>query len=150
MTLAEQVGFLRRTLHRLLTERLAERTTRSFLELRALSAIAYAEAPTQAELARRVLVDAAAASRLVDRLAAEGLVERREGKDRRCVRLALTRRGRADLEVLEEILQGVDREVRKHLSTAEMRQLVTLMAKLDEGLERWSDRPRGKPAACEE
>jgi MarR family transcriptional regulator, transcriptional regulator for hemolysin len=136
MTLPEQVGALRRTMHRLVTRRLGERTRRPFQHLLALKFIALREVRTQAELAERLLMDAPAVSRMMDRLEEEGLVERRAGEDRRCVRLAVTEASRAEVEILEEESQRLDDEVGRHLTTEEMRELKRLLAKVQEGLGR--------------
>jgi DNA-binding MarR family transcriptional regulator len=134
MTLPEQVASVRRTLHRLITRRLAERTRRPFQQLLALKAIASEGVRTQAALAERLLVDAPAVSRLVDRLEEEGLVKRGAGEDRRCVRLEVTEASQGDLEVLRQELQEMEAEVSRHLSAEEMRELRRLLEKLQGAL----------------
>ena len=137
MTLAEQVASVRRTLHRLITRRLSGRTRRPFLQLLALKAIGVEGIRTQAALAERLLVDAPAVSRLVDRLEEEGLVMRRAGPDRRCVRLEVTASSQVDLEVLHEETRWLEGEVSRHLTAEEMRELKRLLEKLQVGLT-WS------------
>src|SRR5688572_21512976 len=90
MTLIERLGLLHRTAERLLRRRIAARSDRPFQQFRALRVMRREKIQTQAALAERLLVDAPAASRLVDRLVADGLVRRRVGEDRRCVCLELT------------------------------------------------------------
>jgi MarR family transcriptional regulator for hemolysin len=134
MTLAEQVASVRRTLQRLLTRHLAHKTPRSFLELRALKAIEYEDIRTQVALADRLLVDTAGVSRMVAKLEQEGLLERQPGDDRRCVRLELTPAGRAQAQVLLDELQGLDAQVRRHLTEREVETLGRLLAKFHLGL----------------
>ncbi|HYO51894.1 MarR family winged helix-turn-helix transcriptional regulator [Archangium sp.] len=134
MTLPEQVGSLRRTLYRLLTRRLSGRTRRPLTQLLALKFIAARGVRTQAELAERLLVDAPAVSRLVDRLEEDGLVKRCTGEDRRSVRLQVTEASRAELAVLEEEAQWLDDEAGRHLTPSELSELKRLLDKLQVGL----------------
>ena len=134
MTLCEQVGAVRRTIHRLLNRRLAARTKRPFHQLLALKVIALRDVRTQAQLAERLLIDAPAASRLVDRLEEEGLVARGVGEDRRCVRLQVTNACWPEVEVLEEETRRVDEEIARHLSAAEMSEFQRLLDKVQEAL----------------
>lgn len=134
MTLPEQVGSLRRTLHRLVGRRLSGRTRRPFTQLLAMKFIDRLGVRTQAELAERLLMDAPGVSRLVDRLEDEGLVKRCAGEDRRCVRLEVREAGRAELTVLDEADQWVQAEASKYLSAPETRELMRLLVKLQAGL----------------
>ncbi|WP_332307165.1 MarR family winged helix-turn-helix transcriptional regulator [Stigmatella aurantiaca] len=134
MTLAEQVASLRRTLHRFITRRLSKRTRRPFQQLLALKYIARQEARTQASLAERLMVDAPAASRLVDRLEDEGLVKRCAGVDRRCVRLEVTPASQEHLDVLSEAAEWVDVEASRHLSVTELSELKRLLEKVQTGM----------------
>jgi MarR family transcriptional regulator, transcriptional regulator for hemolysin len=134
MTFPEQVGSLRRTLHRLVGRRLSGRTRRPFSQLLALKFIDRLGVRTQAELAERLLIDAPGVSRLVDRLEDEGLVKRCAGEDRRCVRLQVSEAGREEIVVLDEADQWVQAEANKYLTAAEMRELMRLLVKLQAGL----------------
>lgn len=134
MTLAEQVGTLRRTLFRLLTRRLSGKTRRPLTQLLAVKFIDLRGVRTQAELAERLLVDAPAVSRLVDRLEEEGLVKRCAGEDRRCVKLQATEKGRAEMGVLEEASGWLDEESARCLTDAELAELRRLLEKLQAGL----------------
>lgn len=134
MTLPEQVGSLRRTLHRLVGRRLSGRTRRPFTQLLAMKFIDRLGVRTQAELSERLLMDAPGVSRLVDRLEDEGLVKRCAGEDRRCVRLEVSEAGRAELTVLDEADQWVQGEASKYLSAPETRELMRLLGKLQAGL----------------
>ncbi len=133
MTVAEQMASLRRTIRRLITERLGEQTSRPFMQLLALKSIAEG-ARSQAAIAERLLVDAPAVSRLVARLEEDGLVSRTTGDDRRCVRLELSSAGRSELKLLRDALVWTDEELLRYLTAKEMAELKRLMVKLQAGL----------------
>jgi MarR family transcriptional regulator, transcriptional regulator for hemolysin len=134
MQLPEQVAAVRRGLLRLITRRLSGRTRRPLQQLLALKFIAVKGVRTQAELAERMVVDAPAVSRLVDRLEEDGLVKRCAGEDRRCVRLEVTEASWKEVSALEEAVRLVDEEVSVHLTKAEMRELKRLLEKVQNGL----------------
>ncbi|WP_375765258.1 MarR family transcriptional regulator [Archangium gephyra] len=141
MTLAEQVGALRRTLYRLLTRRLSGKTRRPFTQLLAVKFIAMRDVRTQAELAERLLVDAPAVSRMVDRLEEEGLVKRCAGEDRRCVRLQVTEASLPELKLLEDASQWLDDEASQYLTASELAELKRLLEKLQAGLSQVAAQP---------
>src|SRR5687767_13743485 len=120
MTLTEQVGALKRAVHRVLRKKLAGETKRPFVQLSALFLIARGEVKTQTELAARLLIDAPAASRLVDRLETDGLLNRGPSTDRRSVHLRVTPASRSHIATLEAVLQWLDGEVKRHLSAQEI------------------------------
>lgn len=130
MTFGEQIGSLRRTLHRAIVLRVAERSQRPITQLMALRVIASSEVQTQAELAERLLIDAPAASRLLAGLEKEGLVKRTVGEDRRCVRLQVTAAAKKEIAIIEEGLRWLDREVRAHLTPKEFATSKLLIEKL--------------------
>jgi MarR family transcriptional regulator for hemolysin len=134
MTIMVQVASMRRLLIRRLIPRLGERTSRPLMQLVALKYIAVEGVRSQAVLAERMMVDAPAVSRMVDRLEEDGLVKRCAGEDRRCVRLESTPTGLHELELLEAAEQSLDEEVQQHLSASEMRELNRLLEKLQAGL----------------
>lgn len=83
-----------------------------------LTAVAEHEAPTQASLAERLLIDRSVMTYLIDDLEEDGLVQREiDARDRRVRRVCVTDRGRQVLEetrarVAEEeqhLLAGLDR-----------------------------------------
>ena len=84
------------------------------------------------DLNRHVLLSQPALSRLVDRLAGRGLVERRtDPADGRGVRLSLTAAGRArQREIGRRHARGVARAMTAGLSPGELAQLLTLCRKL--------------------
>ncbi|HEV2252004.1 MAG TPA: MarR family transcriptional regulator [Streptosporangiaceae bacterium] len=84
------------------------------------------------ELNRHVLLSQPALSRLVDRLAERGLVDRRpDPADGRGVRLALTPAGRAvQRQIGRQHARGVARAMTAGLDPAELNQLETICLKL--------------------
>jgi DNA-binding MarR family transcriptional regulator len=84
------------------------------------------------ELNRHLLLSQPALSRLVDRLAGRGLVERcSDPADRRGVRLSLTEAGRAlQRQVGRQHARGVARAMTVGLAPAELKQLETICRKL--------------------
>jgi MarR family transcriptional regulator, transcriptional regulator for hemolysin len=134
MTLMVQVARLRRLLVRRLIPRLGEQTSRPFMQLVALKFIAVEGVRSQAALAERMMVDAPAVSRMVDRLEEDGLVKRCAGEDRRCVRLESTPAGLQELKFLEAAEHSLDEELLQHLTASEMSELKRLMEKLQTGL----------------
>ena len=134
MTLPEQVGALKRAVHRALMRKLASETKRPLVQLSALFLIARGEVKTQTELAARLLIDAPAASRLVDRLETDGLLRRAPGNDRRSVHLRVTPASRPHIDTLETALNWLDGEVKRHLSKQEIDAAMRAMSKLQKGL----------------
>ncbi len=141
MTFAEQVGDLRRTLHRALKRRLAGETPRPLNQLLALRSIAEFEVQLQAELSDRLLMDAASVSRLVDLLEREGLLRRCEGADRRSVRLEVTAAAQKDVERVRAALQWLDAQVRSLLSASELSMAKKLLEKVQRGFKNPSATP---------
>src|SRR4051812_42404534 len=121
MTFGDQVGSLRRTLHRALVKRIAALSDLPLTQLLALRTVARNEVETQAQLAERLLIDAPAASRLVARLEADGLLVRKAGSDRRCVKLAITPAAKNEVAAMEEGLAWLEREIKSHLSPSEVK-----------------------------
>ncbi|HZI14246.1 MAG TPA: MarR family transcriptional regulator [Myxococcus sp.] len=133
MTLPEQIALLRRTLHRLLADRLSEQTSRPVMQLLTLKVVAQG-GHGQAYVAERLMVDPPAMSRLVDRLEEDGLVTRQAGENRRCVRLEITPAGLKELEVLRAVLRELEAEMGQHLSGGEMTELKRLLEKVQGAL----------------
>ncbi|WP_246357820.1 MarR family winged helix-turn-helix transcriptional regulator [Pyxidicoccus fallax] len=103
------------------------------MQLLALKVIAGGVA-SQAMLADRLSVDAPAASRLVDRLEEDGLVIRRAGENRRCLKLELTEKAQGEVQLLRDALQWMDGELCHYLEEAEVTELKRLLGKLQDGL----------------
>ncbi|RKG54589.1 MarR family transcriptional regulator [Corallococcus sp. CA054B] len=134
MTIAEQVASTRRAVVRLLTQKVGEQTDRPLMQLLVLKNIGIHGIHSQAQIAERLLIDAPAVSRLVDRLEEDGLVERRAGENRRCVRLEITDAGRREIQALELAAHWVDGQARAFLAPPEVEELSRLLDKLQTGL----------------
>ena len=79
----------------------------------ALVVIGYGLGPSNDQLRRILGLSHPGAVRLVDRLVADGLVERRQGRDRRAIALHLTDRGAV---LREELLEGRLTAIRSFLA----------------------------------
>lgn len=109
----------------------------------------FLEAPTIDQLRDVLGLTPSGTVRLVDRLAADGYVERRPGKDARSVSLALTAKGRrAAVRILEARAEAVATPLAA-LSAPERQALGHLTDKLVASLteQRLADRQRGSPPA---
>ncbi len=96
----------------------------------ALVVIGYGMGPSNEQLRRILELSHPGSVRLVDRLVADGLVERREGRDRRAIALHLTERGAAlREELLKERLAAV-RPLLSPLTDAEREVLADLLGKM--------------------
>lgn len=135
MRLVERLGMVQKAVLRTLRRNLAARSDRPFQQFRALRVIQFCGDPcTQSELADKLFIDAAAASRLVDRLVADGLVKRAAGTDRRTVNLRLTRAAARELAILEEANELVEEELISQLGVESARQIEATLAPITD---RW-------------
>ena len=88
-------------------------------------------ATTAIELAREMGIDAGAITRLVDRLAAKGLVERvRSESDRRVVHLRLTDAGETAAAEVPHVLAAANNDFLRGFSEAEWKQLRSLLDRM--------------------
>ena len=88
-------------------------------------------ATTAFELAREMDVDAGAITRLVDRLAAKGLVERaRSATDRRVVHLRLTSAGETAVAEVPHVLASVNNDFLRGFSEPEWTQMRKLLGRM--------------------
>ncbi len=89
------------------------------------------------ELADRRHLSRSGATRLIDRLERDGLVERRShDADRRGTVLALTSAGEMAFRAAGKVhLRGLEQHIGAVLTESEMSQLRDLLTKLDEGME---------------
>jgi DNA-binding MarR family transcriptional regulator len=88
-------------------------------------------ADTAFELAREMTIDAGAMTRMLDRLAAKGLIERaRSETDRRVVHLRLTADGEAAAEQIPHVLAQVNNEYLSGFNKAEWSQLKELLQRM--------------------
>jgi len=96
----------------------------------AVVVIGYGLGPSNEKLRSILGLSHPGAVRLVDRLVADGLVERRDGRDKRAIALYLTERGHS---LREELLQGrlaAIRPLLAPLSVGEQQTLAALLHKL--------------------
>jgi DNA-binding MarR family transcriptional regulator len=111
------------------------------VQLQALAALAGGDVRMR-ELARRLGLATSTVTRLVDRLEAAGLAERRsERPDRRSILVGLTARGDQALASVRGRLGAVLRELLAGLTATEQAELLRLLAKVGESLG-----PRAAPA----
>jgi MarR family transcriptional regulator, negative regulator of the multidrug operon emrRAB len=101
----------------------------------ALVIIGYGLGPSNDQLRRILGLSHPGSVRLVDRLVADGLVERREGRDKRAVALYLTNRGAALREKLLVGRLACIRPLLMSLTETEQEALATLLHKLLSSLE---------------
>ena len=90
---------------------------------------------TNGGIAERLVNRLPDVTRLVDRLAEAGLVDRirAEDGDRRCVTITITRAGRAKLKPLDAPVARLQRGLFRHLGPVELDQLERLLLKVCEG-----------------
>ncbi len=102
------------------------------VQLQALTVLATGDVRMH-ELARRLGLATSTVTRLVDRLEAAGLAERRsERPDRRSVLVGLSRPGNQALQAVRKRLRAFLRELLAELSPRDQGELVRLLAKLGE------------------
>ena len=91
----------------------------------------------QAELAEILEVQPIAMVRLIDQLAAEGLIERRpDPADRRCNRMYITAGGKAHLEKLSGFKEGLGAELFEGISEGDLRQLLATLDHLHRNIKK--------------
>jgi DNA-binding MarR family transcriptional regulator len=89
-----------------------------------ISTLALREADSAAQLCKSFSYDAGAMTRMVDRLEAKGLVQRRRSSDdRRLINLELTEAGRALYPRMKALSMGVQNRFLAGFSKADVRQL---------------------------
>jgi DNA-binding MarR family transcriptional regulator len=104
-----------------------DHTPQQYNALRLLKAEHPGKLPTLA-LAERLVSRAPDITRLIDKLAERGLVEReRPAENRRVVHVGITGKGLGLLEELAEQVRGCHHEQLGHVSAARLRQLIELL-----------------------
>lgn len=92
---------------------------------------ANADGSSQRELAGLMRIEPSTLVRHLDRLEADGYVERRpDPDDRRRLRVFVTRAGRARLKELHRVAQGVDTELRTLLTPDEVETLGNVLMRI--------------------
>ncbi len=142
MNLVEEIAFLFRGSVRRLGRQLSEETGRTLNQIRALRAIALEDIRTQTALAERLQIDAAATSRVVDRLVKDGLIRRCQGDDRRSIRLTLTRKAAPELAAIEAAEDRMGAELRGYLSGRDVAALERILESLNAALAKAHHIPR--------
>lgn len=126
------LGFLIHDVGRMLRAEFAARAVELRLTQTQWRAIAYLsrmEGCRQNELAEVIEVRPITVCRLLDRLAALDLIERRaDPGDRRATRLFLTARARAKVERLRAIADGISKRALTGVSAADREKLLDLLA----------------------
>ncbi|WP_296382620.1 MarR family transcriptional regulator [Reyranella sp.] len=110
-----------------------------------LPLIRIARAPTpprQKDLAASLFVDNSSVVRLLDNLEAAGLVERREGEDRRAKIIVLTPRGRAIADKVETAARKVRTDALAGLSDKDIETAIRVLEHVSRALD-----PAGEPMA---
>jgi DNA-binding MarR family transcriptional regulator len=120
ITLGRQLFLTHRVVHDELDRRLREHGA-SLWNWVLLREAANAEGASQRELADLMRIEPPTLVRHLDKLAEEGLVERRpDAHDRRVMRVAVTADGRRRLEQLHEVVHGFDTELRGILTKRDL------------------------------
>jgi MarR family transcriptional regulator, negative regulator of the multidrug operon emrRAB len=101
----------------------------------ALVVIGHGTGPSNDQLRRVLGLSHPGTVRLIDRLVADGLVERREGQDRRAIALHLSERGRAMRDELLKWRLTAIRSLLATLTDAEQETLAALLHKMLSSLE---------------
>lgn len=102
---------------------------------RMLMHISCSEDCTQAEIAARLGVEAPTVVGLLDRLTADGLVERRESShDRRSKTVHLRESGRCLMRPITEMAEGLSRELLTNLSAEEVAATTAALKKIRDRL----------------
>ncbi len=101
----------------------------------ALVVIGYGTGPSNDQMRRVLGLSHPGTVRLIDRLVADGLVERREARDKRAIALYLTKRGKAlREELLKERLAAI-RRLLAPLTSAEQETFAALLHKMLSSME---------------
>lgn len=101
----------------------------------ALVVIGYGLGPSNEELRRVLGLSHSGSVRLIDRLVADGFVERREGRDKRAIALYLTEHGYARREELLKGRLAAIRSILLPLSDSDQATLATLLHKILSSME---------------
>ena len=101
----------------------------------ALVVIGYGTGPSNDQMRRVLGLSHPGTVRLIDRLVADGLVERREARDKRAIALYLTKRGKALREELLKERLGAIRSLLAPLSVGEQETFAALLHKMLSSME---------------
>lgn len=94
------------------------------------------------EIGRRMITRASNVTRIIDRLELKGLVVRkRETKDRRVVRIRISREGQKLLKNMDEAVNVATEKALAKISVQEAQRLNSILEKLREGIHEMNRRP---------
>lgn len=135
----QNFGFLLHDVTRLYQRRFEQRSAQLSLTLpqcKTLSLLARHEGVSQRQLADLTDIDAMSIVRILDRMEADGWVERRaDTQDRRARRLSVTAKARPILEQILEMAAATRTEVLSGLETAQRDLLMTLLETCHDNLQ---------------
>jgi MarR family transcriptional regulator, organic hydroperoxide resistance regulator len=134
MSAEQSLGYQIRYAYRIFVKALADElgphriTTGQWSALRVLW---QQEGLSQVELAQRMMVEKASLTAVLKAMAAEGLITRtRNVADRRKVNIHLTPAGRRLKSKILPLIGKINKRATRHLSSADIRQLHTLLARV--------------------
>lgn len=129
------VAITRRRIWQVVTAELAPYGTTA-QQLWTMILLVQGEADSVLEIARRIGIDKAAASRLVDRLKRRGWIRLvRATRDRRRLKLDLTAEGRRQAEQFERLSERLVREMERGVTAHERRSIQTGLSRVLANLE---------------
>jgi DNA-binding MarR family transcriptional regulator len=147
------IGFLLKDVTRLFTRRFEERAQDLSLTLAQCKALSYLErheGVSQKRLAELTELDPMSLVRILDRMEADGWVERRpDPQDRRARTLYLTVQARPLLERIAMVASETRAEALTGLAEDEREQLTRLLARVHENLSSLKPYTAGEPAVLE-
>ena len=147
------IGFLLKDVTRLFTRRFeqhAQDLSLTLAQCKALSYLERHEGVSQKRLAELTELDPMSLVRILDRMEADGWVERRpDPQDRRARTLWLTKQARPVLDRIEMMARDTRAEALKGLTEDEREQLVRLLARVHQNLSSLKPHVDEQPGAHE-
>jgi MarR family transcriptional regulator, transcriptional regulator for hemolysin len=145
------LGFLLKDVSRLYTRRFEERAHGLALTLPQCKALAYLsknEGVSQKRLAELIEIDPMSLVRILDRMEADGWVQRRSApEDRRARSLMLTEKAKPILDHISRLAAETRAEVLEGLATEERAKLIELLERLHTNLLALKPLPEPAPAS---
>src|SRR5256885_5507571 len=148
-TIGRMLFLAHQAVHDELDHRLRERGA-SLWNWVLLREAANADGASQRELAQHMRIEPPTLVRHLDKLADEGLVERRpDPADRRVVRIAVTEKGLARLAQLHEVVHALDDELRGILTKRDIEVLSRALPRVQTFLEQRAEREKEKEVVAD-
>jgi DNA-binding MarR family transcriptional regulator len=130
--LGRRLAWTHRVVHGVLDARMREEGA-DFTTWKVLAHLTDGEHPSQRELAARILIDPATLVPHLDRLEADGLVERaRDERDRRVVRVLITPHGTSMHAALQRVADALDAELCELLTPDGYDEVLKAMQRISE------------------